>query len=141
MYQDIAYALRTMRRAPGFTAVALITLALGIGATSAIFTVVYSILLRPLPFKDSSRLYAVSSGRFRSIPYPDFLAYQKAESFEDLAGYPGEPMALTGAGEPAAVLGRLVTPSFWHTLSVQAALGRTFSDQENDVVVLGDRLW
>jgi putative ABC transport system permease protein len=141
MRQDLIYAIRTLRRSPGFTVVALLTLALGIGATSAIFTIVYSVLLRPLPFKDPSRLYSVLSGRFGSVPDPDFLAYQKASTIEGLAAYFGGPVTMIGASEPAMLSGRTVTSRFWAALGVEAKLGRVFFENEDDAVVLSDRIW
>lgn len=150
MIQDLRYAVRTLRRSPGFTIVALLTLSLGIGATSAIFTVVYSVLLRPLPFHDPARLYVVAGARpdgsintrITSIPDPDFLAYQTgAHTLENVAAFTGGRMTMLGAGEPVGVLARSVTSSFWPTLGVQPSLGRVFRTDERNTVVLSDRFW
>src|SRR5437870_5282569 len=122
MIQDLRYAIRTLLKSPGFTVIALLTLALGIGATSAIFTVVNSVLLRPLPFQDPARLYVVAGAgangvinpRFTSIPDPDFLAYQtQSRTLEQVAGFSGGQMTMLGAGEPASVKSKRVTASFW----------------------------
>src|SRR5712671_1129349 len=148
--QDVRYAVRTLFRSPGFTLIALLTLALGIGATSAIFTVVNSVLLRPLPFHDPAHLYVVAgarpngtiNARFNSIPDPDFLAYQsQARTLEHVAAFTGARMTMLGAGDPAAVLVRRVSPSFWPTLGVQTLLGRVFLDDERNAIVISDRLW
>src|SRR5258708_32921066 len=142
MLQDLRYAIRTFRNAPGFTIVALLTLALGIGATSAIFTVVNSVLLRPLPFRDPARLYVVSSLPFVSMDDADFAAYQsQTRTVEDMAGITGDNVTMLGAGEPANVLVRHVTASFWSTVGVQPALGRVFRGDEQDSIVLSHALW
>jgi putative ABC transport system permease protein len=142
MLQDLRYAIRTFRKAPGFTIVALLTLALGIGATSAIFTVVNSVLLRPLPFHDPARLYAVSSQPFTSMDDADFAEYQgHSRTLEDIAGFTGSTVTMLGAGEPASVLARHVTASFWSTLGVQPVFGRVFRTDENDAIVLSHALW
>ena len=131
-----------------------LTLALGIGATSLMFSVVNAVLLRPLPYPEQSRLMllfnqrtnAPSANTIRLTPL-DFDDYKsRAHSFESLAGYVGKGFTLTGAGEPELVIGEMVTPEFFRTLGVTAALGRTFAADEfqlghEDVVVLSDRLW
>src|SRR5258708_2176353 len=142
MLQDLRYAIRTLRNAPGFTIVALLTLALGIGATSAIFTVVNSVLLRPLPFRDPARLFVVSSQPFTSMDDADLAVYQsQSRTLEDMAGITGGTVTMLGAGEPASVLARHVTASFWSTLGVQPVLGRVFRGDEQDAIVLSHALW
>jgi putative ABC transport system permease protein len=129
--------------------VALLTLALGIGATSAIFTVVNSVLLRPLPFHDPKNLFVVlpaqANGtplRFTSMSDRELDTYQRERgSIEHIAGVRGGMATMLGAGEPASVLTRSVTPNFWPLLGTQPALGRVFTADERDVVVLSDRLW
>jgi putative ABC transport system permease protein len=143
MSQDLRYAIRTLWKSPGFTIVALLTLALGIGATSAIFTIVNSVLLRPLPFQDPTRLYLITpTGRFGGIPDPDFLTYQtQAGTLEQIAGFAGGRMTMLGAGEPISISTKLVTSSFWPTLGVQPSLGRVFRADERNGLVLSDHLW
>ena len=155
--QDLVYALRALRSAPGFALVALLTLALGIGANTAIFSVVRGVLLSPLPFPDADRVIRVwhanqSENDLKSqVSEPDFLEW-KAEStrFASLAAYwyaPGGSGAdLTGVGNPERIQGAYFTPGFFETLGARAALGRTIRPEEavvgNDrFVVLSDGLW
>jgi len=143
-----------MLRAPGFTAMAGLTLALGIGATSLMFSVVNAVLLRPLPYAEPSRLMLLfnvrtntpSADTIRLTPL-DFDDYKsRARSFEALAGYIGTGFTFSGAGEAELVIGEMVTPEFFRILGVAPALGRTFAPDEfqpgrENVVVLSDRLW
>jgi len=142
---DLRYAIRSLRAAPGFTVVALLTLALGIGATSAIFTVVNSVLLRPLPFHESKNLFVVVPTRANGSRLSDqeLDEYQKhSRSIEQIAGVKGGGIVtLLGAGEPATVRLTIVTSNFWPLLGVQPALGRFFSAADGDAAVLSDRLW
>ncbi len=154
MLQDLRFAFRTLLRAPGFTAMAGLTLALGIGATSLMFSVVNAVLLRPLPYAEQSRLVLLfnqrtntpSADTIRLTPL-DFDDYKsRAHSFESLAGYVGKGFTLSGSGEPELVIGEMVTPEFFRALGVAPALGRTFAPDEfqlghENVVVLSDRLW
>lgn len=154
MLQDLRFASRTLLRAPGFTAMAGLTLALGIGATSLMFSVVNAVLLRPLPYPEQSRLMLLfnqrtntpSANTIRITPL-DFDDYRlRAHSFESLAGYVGKGFTLSGAGEPELVIGEMVTPDFFRTLGVAPALGRTLGFDEfqlghENVVVLSHRLW
>ena len=155
--QDLIYALRALRSAPGFALVALLTLALGIGANTAIFSVVRGVLLSPLPFPEADRVIRVwqanaSENDLKSqVSEPDFLEW-KAESkrFTSLAAYwysPGGSGAdLTGVGNPERIQGVYFTPGFFETLGARAAIGRTIRPEEavagNDrFVVLSDGLW
>jgi putative ABC transport system permease protein len=154
MLQDLRFAFRMMLRAPGFTAMAGLTLALGIGATSLMFSVVNAVLLRPLPYAEPSRLMLLfnvrtntpSADTIRLTPL-DFDDYKsRARSFEALAGYIGTGFTFSGAGEAELVIGEMVTPEFFRILGVAPALGRTFAPDEfqpgrENVVVLSDRLW
>jgi len=154
MLQDLRFAFRTLLRAPGFTTMAALTLALGIGATSLMFSVVNAVLLRPLPYPEPSRLLllfnqrtnAPSANTIRITPL-DFDDYNtRAHSFESLAGYVGTGFTFTAPGEPELVIGEMVTPEFFRTLGVAPALGRAFVPDEfqlgrENVVVLSDRLW
>ena len=155
--QDLFYALRALRSAPGFALVALLTLALGIGANTAIFSVVRGVLLSPLPFPDADRVMRVwqanaSENDLKSqVSEPDFLEW-KAESkrFASLTAYwyqPGGSGAdLTGVGNPERIQGAYFTPGFFEMLGARAALGRTIRPEEavvgNDrFVVLSDGMW
>src|SRR2546427_4756289 len=126
--QDVRYVLRLLRRTPGFTAVAVATLALGIGASTAIFTVVDSVLLRPLSFAEPQRLTMIrpTSGSRLS---PGYLHDWRLESraFHDMAGWYDVRVNLTGAGAPLEILADRVTPNFFAVLGASAIIGRTFT--------------
>jgi putative ABC transport system permease protein len=149
--QDLAYGLRRLRQAPGFTAVAVATLALGIGANGAIFSVVNAVLLRPLPFEEPERLVRVShawKGKATNVYSPqNFLDVESAaRSFESLAAFDSGGVTLTGRGQPSRLEGTQVSATFFDTLRVRPAHGRTFAPGENDpghtkVAVLGHDLW
>jgi len=149
--QDLIYAIRRLAMAPAFTLVALATLALGIGANSAIFSIVYAVLLKPLPFVEPERLvqlYQVSEGR--NVPYfspQNFLDTEaQAKSFVGLTAVDGGSVTLTGRGAPAVLNGAEVSASFFNVFGVTPELGRAISKDENEpdkatVVVLGHALW
>ncbi|HEX5581012.1 MAG TPA: ABC transporter permease [Gemmatimonadaceae bacterium] len=151
LLQDIRYALRTLRRNIGFTAAAVLTLALGLGANAAIFGIVNGVLLRPLPYGDPDRLVMVwgkypEFGR-TSTSLPDFLDWREgARSFESMAASHGATYNLTGTGEPEQLRASRVTANFFGTLGVQPALGRGFTADEDRggddfVAVLSHGLW
>ncbi len=150
---DLRYGLRQIRSHPGFSLAAIATLALGVGATSAVFAVVDAVLLRPLPFSAPDRLYSLyefnsrgNIGRTRAAPL-NFLDWQQqATSFSGMAAHVGTGFALTGGGEPEFTLGQLVTPNFLDVLGVQPMLGRGFQEIEteagrNRVAILNHALW
>jgi predicted permease len=152
--QNLRYAFRFMLRNPGFTAVIVLTLALGIGANTAIFSVVYSALLRPLPYRNPSELlflgesrnaYALEEGSQSS--YPDFRDWQRtSKSFQSLAAFGGDGFIFDSGGEPKLALATSVTPNFFSTLGVKPALGRDFVDGEDKpdgphMVMLSDAFW
>ncbi|MGC2707340.1 MAG: ABC transporter permease, partial [Candidatus Acidiferrales bacterium] len=141
VWRNLRHAVRLLAKSPGFTAVAVLTLALGIGANSAIFSVVYTALLRPLPYYQPERLVTMGEGRTqtreteavnRNSSYPDFVDWQKtAKSFESLTAFSFDTFTLAGNGEPKAVFATQVMPNFFSTLGVKPALGRAFVDGEN----------
>src|SRR5690348_13304929 len=154
LIQDARYALRSLRRAPVFAAVAILTLALGIGATTAMFTVVRGILLRPLPFQEPDRLMLVMHAPDRMVrfagpamnehEYVDYRRFTKA--FAATTTYNSYPATLLGAGEPVRLQTTSATPPFFATLGVRPERGRVFQDGDdasgqNAIVVIGDRLW
>ncbi|HLK21037.1 MAG TPA: ABC transporter permease [Bryobacteraceae bacterium] len=146
LVQDFRFALRTLWKTPAFTAIAFLALALGIGANSAIFTVVNSVLLHPLPFPDSSRIchiYTQRFGDFTGIPDAAFVELKKqSTTFQNIAAISGGSTSLTGLGEPTAVHGAAVTWEFWGALGVGPSRGRTFGASDIDnVAVIGDKLW
>jgi hypothetical protein len=151
LWQDIRYGMRQLRRNRGFTLTAVVTLGLGIGATTAIFSAVYSLLLHPLPYNDSSQLITVTSvwpkSKSDAIISPDFVAAQnEMMSFEQFAGYAIGDDNLTGVGDPLKVTRASVTANFFTTLGVVPQLGRTFLAGEDrsggsSVILLSDRLW
>ncbi len=150
MRQDIQYALRRLFKAPGFTLVAVVTLALGIGANSAIFSVVNGVLLEPLPYPESGRLvgvYHVTEGERAAMSGPNFMDVARAaKSFENAAAVSTADVILTGQGEPVRLDVAGVSASLFNVLRVRPALGRTFNADENtpgktNIVVLSHALW
>ena len=154
MLQDARYALRLLVRAPGFALVSILTLALGIGANTAIFSVVRSVLLAPLPFADPDRLVAIWHGYPPSMPRaavsaPGFYDLQEAparEIFSDVATFTASSQNLTGGGEPERLVVVRASQSFQPTLGLPIAAGRWFTPEEDapgdsPVVVLSDGLW
>ena len=145
--QDIRFAIRTLWKIPAFTAIALLALALGIGANSAIFTVVSSVLLNPLPFPQPQQICQIYTARFGdSVAMDDrsFVEFSKqSASFGHLSAVSGGATSLTGFGEPIPVHGTAVTTEFWPALGVGASVGRTFrkEDDPGSVTVLSDSLW
>jgi predicted permease len=150
--QDIRYALRGMRRTPGYSLVVVATLALTIGATTAIFGVVNAVLLRSLPYPEPERVVMV----YEAIPKavsgpigfsaPDFAAFeQRARSFEAVAAFGNKEFELSGIDQPDRVTAARASASLFDALGVQPALGRAFTRDEDTgrrpVVVLGDGLW
>ena len=131
--QDFRYGVRMLRKSRSFTTVAVITLALAIGANTAIFSVVYPALLRPLPYRQPERLVTLGENRRQSdccaftSSYPDYLDWKRsAKSFESLAGFCSDGFTLTGTGDPKIVFGAMVTSNFFSTLGVHPLLGRDF---------------
>jgi putative ABC transport system permease protein len=153
LIQDLRLSLRALRRAPGFTAVMIATLALGVGANSAVFSLVNAVLLRPLPYAEPDRLVLVwESAPFFGLTdspvspanYVDWR--QRARSFEEMGAMEDTSYRLTGDGAPEVVEGSCVTASFWRALRARPALGRTFRDDEDQpgaapVVILSDAFW
>ncbi len=152
LWQDVRYGLRQLRRNPGFTAVAVLTLALGIGATTAIFSVVNAVLLRPLPFGNPSRLIALHESIPKmgfpnmSFSVPDFEVFQRDQkAFSTLGVFRNEQVDLSGQGEPERVMAARVSASLFPMLGVEPALGRLFTQQEDlpgvHVTLLSYGLW
>ena len=150
--QDLRFALRGLRRNPGFAVVAVLTLALGIGVNTAMLTVAESVLRRPLPYRDPARLvmlYSVGSfGPFswRDGPFadPDYLELRRLGAFSDVAAFATYECSLTGAGEPVRAMRSEVTPSLFPLLGLAPARGRVFREGEEQgaaVAVLSDGLW
>jgi putative ABC transport system permease protein len=152
--QNLRYATRFLRKSPGFTLVIVLTLALGIGANTAIFSVVYSALLRPLPYQNPDELVFVGESRdpnptieMSQTSYPDFLDWKHAaKGFQSLAGYGGDGFTLEVGDEPKLTLATQITPNFLSTLGVKPALGRDFLQGEDQpdgphVVLLSDAFW
>ena len=148
---DLKYAVRVLSKNPGFTAVAVLTLALGIGASTAVFSVVNAVLLRPLPFREPDRL-AMIWERWEKldrghVSYEDFHAWaEQSRSFERMAAFEGWSVRTWVYDEPAWILGSAVSSAFFPTLGVQPVLGRTFLPEEGragarPVAVLSYALW
>jgi putative ABC transport system permease protein len=154
LIQNLRYAFRFMRQSPGFTAVIVLTLALGIGANTAIFSVVYSALLRPLPYRNPGELLFLGEARGQysspqdiAASYPDFRDWQRtSKTFQSFAAYGGDGFILDAGGEPKLVIATSVTSNFFATLGVKPALGRDFVDGEDQpdgphLVILSDSFW
>jgi len=155
LWQDVRYAARMLRKSPGFTAVAVLTLALGIGANTAIFSVVQAVILEPLPYPQANRLVMVMERvhlqtyqNDQNDPSPGNFADWRAQNsvFEDMAAIQDKSFNLTGSGEPVRIYGDGVSASLFSLLQVHTALGRTFTSEEDvsggpHVVVIGYGLW
>jgi len=150
--QDVTYAVRSLRRTPAFTATAVLTLALGIGANAAIFSMVNATLLRPLPFRDPGRLVLVfaSDGPgngYDVTSYPAFADWREQNhSFDSMAAYATRAMTIATGNETLVVGGKRVTPGLFETLGVAPAIGRTFSVDEQRpgsgaVAILSHAFW
>jgi putative ABC transport system permease protein len=150
MRQDAAFALRQLAKTPAFTLVAVLTLALGVGATATIFSVLHAVVLRPLPFPQPERivhLWATLHGDQRSVSPGAFLELRRSiRSFEHLAALHYASFNLTGEGAPERIEGGRVSAGYFEVFGIRPALGRVFSAQEDQtgherVVVLSHRLW
>ncbi|MEO8452553.1 MAG: ABC transporter permease, partial [Gemmatimonadota bacterium] len=150
LLQDLRIALRGLRRAPAFTVIVLLTLALGIGANAAIFSVVNGVLLRPLPFADADRVVHFShAGPYGQVSEPEYMDYRRdLRALERIAAYAGTDATLSGGIEPRKVEAARVSDGFFSVLGVSAALGRTFSPTEeapqagpSSVVIISSALW
>src|SRR5262245_15631001 len=152
--QDSHYGVRAMRKSPGFTIVATLTLALGIGANTAIFSVVDAVILRPLPYPEPSRLVQLwgnvkrAKVERRGASYPDYVDWRdQSRSFEAMAAFVDGDLTIAGTGEPERITGEFVSQPYFDLLGMRAVLGRTFRPEEdqvperNAVVVLSDGLW
>ncbi len=155
LWQDLRYGLRMMAKNPGFTMVAVLALTLGIGANTAIFSVIDAVILRPLPFASPDRLVTlwgtnVQRGSSRgSASYPDFIDWRsQSHAFEGMAAWHDSDFTLTGSGDPAHLYGVVASPSLFHLLGVSPIFGRDFLPEEEDPgkaklhpVILSHSLW
>jgi len=151
--RDFKFVLRQLRKSPGFTSVAILTLALGIGANTAIFSIVNAVLLRPLPYPDANRIMVLNEssgpGQDYSVALPDYFDWQKDNTvFEHLAAIHKESRNLSGipGRDPERISCASVTRNFFNIVGLPPKLGRTFSDDEDKVgaspvVIISDRLW
>ena len=152
-WKDLRFAVRMLRKSPGFTAIAVLTLALGIGANTAIFSVVSAVLLRPLPYANPSQLVFVSETKADAgisglgLSYPAFTELRDDNrAFSAVAGFGAHALVLTGSGEPSEVSTVVVTPEFLSILAAEPLLGRVFIPDDGQrgaapVVVLSENLW
>src|SRR5215472_653460 len=142
LWQDIRYALRMLRKSPGFTAVAVLTLALGIGATTAIFCLARAVFWQPLPYRDAKDLIflteSMKSVDDLSISYPDFLSWQKQlHAFDGIAAYQETNFDFDRNGKPERISGRNVSSNFFSILGVSPALGRIFVAADDSAAAPG----
>src|SRR5216683_7558982 len=135
-FQDLRYGWRTLGKSPGFAAVAVLTLALGIGANTAIFSFVDGVLLKPLPYRDADRIVRVLEkpphGDRNGISTLNFLDWQKDNAvFDFMAAQAGGPATLTGSGDPVQLRGARVSARYFEIFGIQAERGRTFRPDED----------
>src|ERR1041384_4266941 len=137
IWQDMTYGARMLLKHPGVSAIAVITLALGIGANTAIFSVVNAVLLNPLPFKHPHRLVSLwenvpGHGRWRAAP-ANFFDWKKQNTvFEDVAAFGQSSMTLTGAGEPEQLIGTRVSAGYFAVVGVEPVVGPAFAADEDE---------
>src|SRR5262247_3591687 len=135
---DLKYAARQLASRPGFTAVAVLTLALGIGATTAIFSVADAVLLRPLPYPDAARLTVLWGARGTQrpllFPIPDFVDWRaRNHSFVDMGIVRSQSVNLTGTDKPDRLIGSFISASTLRLLGARTVLGRLFTEQETAI--------
>jgi predicted permease len=150
-WQDLRYGIRMLGKNPGFAAIAILTLALGIGANTALFSIVNGVLLNPLPYADPARLVSIYSRTadypHSSISYPNFLDWQRDNrSFSSIACFRGDDFNLTGMGETERLKGDMVSADFFPLLGVRPVVGRNFTAQEDQLgaarmVMISQNLW
>jgi len=143
LFQDLRFGLRMLARNPGFTAVAVLTLALGIGGNVAVFSLLDTVMLRPLPYSHPERLYMFFPNNMVASSYPDFQDWRaQSHAFEAMAGYRFESFNLTGTSEPERLDGLYSTPGLFALLGIPPLLGREFSPTDDPhVVLLTYELW
>jgi predicted permease len=154
LVRDIQYGVRTLWQSPGYTLTAVLSLALAIGASTTVFSIANSILLRPLPYREPERLVVVSETvrrqevERRGVSFPDYLDWRaQHQSFVDIAAIRLSSFNLSGIGEPERISGEHVTASYFPVFGVEAALGRTFSEEEDRVenperlAIISHHLW
>ena len=151
LWQDIRYGLRILSKHPGFAAVAILTLALGIGANTALFSIVHGVLLKPMPYENPEQLvdvyWTTPTDQKWPFSYPDFLDIQKQNrSLAEMTAYFLKYYSLVGLGDPERVKGEMVSAEFFPLLNIKPVLGRTFLHEEDKlgappVVVISDELW
>jgi len=151
--KDLRFALRQLRKSPGFTFIAVLTLALGIGANTAIFSVIYAVLLRPLPYPNPDQLVIITESDGAqsdiSVSFPDYVDWKQQNTvFEEIAISRRESYNLSGLGNhaPEQISGALVTANFFKVIGFTPQLGRAFSEEEDRVggpllAVISDKLW
>jgi predicted permease len=150
-WQDVRFAVRTLRKSPGFAVIAILTLAIGIGANTALFSVVNGVLLNPLPYPQSDRLVALyaRANEFNkfSISYPNFLDWSRQNhSFSSLAAFRGETFTMTGIGAPERLDANMISATFFPLLGVNPIVGRNFEEKEDQLgaartALISEGLW
>ena len=153
LWQDLKFALRMLRKNPGFTAVAILTLALGIGANTAIFSVINTVLLQPLPFKEPGRIINLVQYDLKTKASGALMSYTKytqiqeqSKTLESMAGFYPLTLSLVTEREPEAVNGARASIDFFRVLGISPARGRAFLPEEEqdggpDVAVISDGFW
>src|SRR4028119_2381292 len=151
LLQDIRYGLRMLWKSRGFTVITVLALALGIGANTAIFSVVNTVLLRPLPYPNGERIVFIGEWSQQvpemSVSYPNFIDFRdQQQTMEQIAAFRNANYVLTGVGEPERLDGRQVSAAFFNVLGVAPLLGRNFSPEEdkpgaNPVVLISHGFW
>ena len=148
--QDLAFGIRQLRRHPTLALTSILTLALGMGATTAIFTLTDAALFKPLPYPDADRLVALHDGFPRGMAgptIPEFLDYQASnQSFDEMVFFDSRDFQIAGSDDPQRVFAARVTAPFFSLLGAHAVMGRVFTEAEiaggtSDAVVLSDRFW
>ena len=151
LIRDFRFSLRTLTKAPAFSLIVILTMALGIGANTAVFSIVNGVLLTPLPFSEPDRLYVIyektANSRQASVSYPNFLDWQRSnKSFSGLAAFRKDNFILTGEGQPERVRAAMISAGLLSTLGINPILGREFSVDEDQVgaggaVLLSESFW
>jgi putative ABC transport system permease protein len=151
LIQDMRYAVRMLAKSPGFSAVAVLTLALGIGANSALFSVVNGVLLSPLPYPNPDELFSLYAKnplfQESSVSYPNYVDWRSNNrSFSGLGAFRGDEFNLTGTGQPERLHGHMISSEFFPLLGVKPILGRSFTSDEDragaaPVAIISDGLW